>query len=203
MSVRRVLFAAVLILAAVSADAQIQLLAIGSLTSSSAGPNADLSGLANILENGAPANLLGGFGSGITWAGGNTFLAVPDRGPNALGWASSLDDTASYIERFHTIQMDLEPNPGAGLPFTLTPTLQKTTLFFSASPLVYGGGGELDNQGNVIGSGVPLQDRPSHNFFTGRSDNFDPNQNSGDSKDARLDSEGIRVSNDGQFVYTS
>lgn len=183
--------------------AQVQLIAVGSLTSSSAGPNADLSGLTNTLENGASANLLGGFGSGITWASGNTFLAVPDRGPNAVSWASSLDDTDSYIERFHTISMDLEPNSGAGLPFALTPTLQSTTLFFSASPLVYGPGGEVDNLGNTIGSGVPPQNRPSQNYFTGRSDNFDPNQTSGDTKDARLDSEGVRVSNDRQFVYTS
>ncbi|HEY4054840.1 MAG TPA: esterase-like activity of phytase family protein [Terriglobales bacterium] len=190
-------------IAFVPLNAQIKLLAVGQLTSSSAGPNADLSGLTNILENGAPANLLGGFGSGITWASGNTFLAVPDRGPNAIPWASSLDDTASYIERFHTITMDLEPNSGAGLPFTLTPTLQSTTLFYSPSPLVYGAGGEVDNLGNTICSGVPLQNRPSRNYFTGRSDNFDPNQNSGYSKDARLDSEGVRVSNDGQFVYTS
>jgi Esterase-like activity of phytase len=205
--VRKVLLAASVLalvnVSIVSLNAQVNLLAIGSLTSSSAGPNADLSGLTNTLENGAAANLLGGFGSGITWASGNTFLAVPDRGPNAVGWASSLDDTASYIERFHTITMDLEPNSGAGLPFTLTPTLQSTTLFFSASPLVYGPGGEVDNLGNTIGSGVPPQNRPSRNYFTGRSDNFDPNQNSGYSKDARLDSEGIRVSNDGQFVYTS
>jgi len=99
--------------------------------------------------------------------------------------------------------MDLEPNAGGGLPFTLTPTLQSTTLFFSASPLVYGAGGQTDNLGNIIGSGVPPQNRPSHNYFTGRSDNFDPNQNSGNAKDARLDSEGIRVSNDRQYVYTS
>lgn len=183
--------------------AQVQLLAVGSLTSSTAGPNADLSGLTNTLENGAPADLLGGFGSGIAWAGGNTFFAVPDRGPNAVAWATSLDDTASYIERFHTITMDLEPNSGAGLPFTLTPTLQATTLFFSPSPLVYGSGGEIDDLGNTIGSGVPPQNRPSRNYFTGRSDNFDPNQTSGDTNDARLDSEGIRVSNDRQFVYTS
>lgn len=182
--------------------AQVKLIAVGSLTSSSAGPNADLSGLTDVLENGAPHNLLGGFGSGICWAGGNTFLAVPDRGPNAVSWASSLDDTASYIERFHTISMDLETSAGA-LPFTLTPKLQSTTLFYSPSPLVYGPGGEVDTNGNTIGSGVPLQDRPSRNYFTGRSDNFDPMQDSGDSKDARLDSEGIRLSNDGQFVYTS
>jgi hypothetical protein len=173
------------------------------LTGSAAGPNADLSGLSNTLENGAPANLLGGFGSGIAWASGNTFLAVPDRGPNAVPWASSIDDTASYIERFHTITMDLKPVASGTLPFTLTPTLQATTLFYSASPLVYGAGGEIDDLGNVIGSGMPPQNRPSRNYFTGRSDNFDPDQTSGDTKDARLDSEGIRLSNDGQFVYTS
>jgi len=184
-------------------NAQVTLLAVGSLTGSSAGPNADLSGLSNTLENGAPAKLLGGFGSGIAWASGNTFLAVPDRGPNAVPWAAALDDTASYIERFHTITMDLEPNSGAGLPFTLTPTLQSTTLFFSASPLVYGADGKLDNTGNAIGSGVPPQNRPSRHYFTGRSDNFDPSQTSGNSRDARLDSEGIRLSNDGHFVYTS
>jgi len=196
-----VLVLSIFVLAHLS-SAQVNLIAVGSLNSSSAGPWADLSGLTNTIENGAPANLLGGFGSGICWAGGNTFLAVPDRGPNAVAWASSIDDTTSYIERFHTITMQLEPSPGP-LPFTLTPTLETTTLFYSSSPLVYGVGGEIDNLGNAIGSGVPLQNGLSRNYFTGRSDNFDANQNSGYSKDARLDSEGVRLSNDGQFVYTS
>ena len=40
-------------------------------------------------------------------------------------------------------------------------------------------------------------------FFTGRSDNFDPNQNSGNPKDARFDTEGIRLSNDGLSVFIS
>ena len=35
------------------------------------------------LENGIPGNRLGGMGSGLAYAGGNTFLALPDRGPNA------------------------------------------------------------------------------------------------------------------------
>src|SRR4029079_139612 len=68
---------------AVPAAAQVSLLAIGSLTQSDAGPNTDLSGLTYKLENGASANLLGGMGSGITYVGNNTFLALPDRGPNA------------------------------------------------------------------------------------------------------------------------
>jgi len=118
--VRRVLLAvaviAVLGIVSITASAQAQLIAVGSLTSSSAGPDADLSGLTNTLENGAPANLLGGFGSGITWASGNTFLAVPDRGPNAVGWAGSIDDTASYIERFHTSVWILSRTLARGFP---------------------------------------------------------------------------------------
>ena len=64
-----------------ASTAQVRLLAIGSLTDSRAGHYADLSGLNNTLENGAAANLLGGLGSGIAYASGNTFLALPDRGP--------------------------------------------------------------------------------------------------------------------------
>jgi hypothetical protein len=40
-------------------------------------------------------------------------------------------------------------------------------------------------------------------YFTGRSDGFDPNQNSGDPNDARFDTEGIRISNDGKSVFIS
>jgi hypothetical protein len=67
--------------AAPPASATIALIANGTLTGSAAGPDADLSGLTGTLENGVPANLLGGLGSGIAFAGGDTFLAVPDRGP--------------------------------------------------------------------------------------------------------------------------
>jgi hypothetical protein len=179
-------------------NAQVNLLAVGSLTSSSAGSYADLSGLHDTLENGVPANLLGGLGSGLAYASGNTFLALPDRGPNAVPFDSLIDDTVSYIPRFHTVTMDLKPNSGAGLPFTLTPKLRNTTLLFSLTPLVYGTGAGL-----AVGSGVPPQNNFLFHFFSGRSDNFDPARNSGDARDARLDSEGIRVSNDGLRVYVS
>ena len=46
------------------------LLGIGSLSNVAS----DLSGLTNTLENGKANNLLGGMGSGIAYAGGNTFL---------------------------------------------------------------------------------------------------------------------------------
>src|SRR5215471_19179821 len=98
-------------LAVSHASAQnLPLLAVGTLNQSRAGAWADLSGLTYTLENGAPANLLGGFGSAITYASGNTFLALPDRGPNAVPFNSNVDDTVSYINRFHTVQMKLTPN---------------------------------------------------------------------------------------------
>ena len=180
-------------------NAQITLLAVGSLTESKAGTYADLSGLTYTLENGVPANSLGGFGSGIAYAGGNTFLAVPDRGPNAVSFDSAIDDTVSYINRFQTIKMHLKPNTsGTGLPFTLTPKLRATTLLYRHHSLVYGTGDGLG-----VGSGAPALNTSFRHYFTGRSDNFDPAHDSGYPKDARLDSEGIRLSNDGRRVFIS
>jgi len=181
-----------------AASAQPTLLAIGELTSSKAGSYTDLSGLNYDLENSVKATELGGFGSAIAYAGRNTFLALPDRGPNAVSYDSAIDDTVSYINRFHTITMDLEPNNGSGLPFSLTPTLRATSLLWSLSPLVYGTGDGLG-----VGSGVPPLNNFFLHFFTGRSDNFDPNQNSGNANDARFDTEGMRISNDGLRVYVS
>ena len=178
-------------------QAQVSLIARGTLTSSSAGSYADLSGLTGTLENGVPANLLGGLGSGLAWSGGNTFLALPDRGPNAVSYNSLVDNTVSYIPRFHTIHMDLEPGAGP-LPFKVVPTLESTTLLYSASPLVYGTGAGLG-----LGPGEPAGSAPSHHYFSGRSDNFDADRGSGYAKDARLDSEGIRVSRDGRMVFIS
>ena len=179
--------------------AEITLLAIGTLDQSRAGANVDLSGLTYKLENGAPANILGGLGSGLAYASGNTFLALPDRGPNAATFNAAIDNTVSYINRFHAITMDLDPNTsGSGLPFTLTPKLRNTTLLWSWSPLVYGTGSGLG-----VGSGVPPINNFLLHFFTGRSDNFDPSHNSGDPNDARFDTEAIRVSNDGLRVFIS
>jgi len=184
---------------ATHAQAQATLLAVGTLDQSRAGAWADLSGLTYTLENGVPANSLGGFGSAIAYAGGNTFLALPDRGPNAVSFDSNVDDTVSYINRFHTVTMDLDPNKsGTGLPFTLTPTLRATTLLWSWTPLVYSSGAGLG-----VGPGAPTLNNFFQHFFTGRSDNFDPNRNSGDANDARLDSEGMRISNDGRSVFIS
>ena len=180
-------------------QAQIALIAKGTLTGSTAGSYADLSGLTGTLENGVPANLLGGFGSGIAYISTDRFLAVPDRGPNAVSYNSSVDDTDSYINRFHTIKMNLTANTsGAGLPFTITPAIEKTTLLSSPTPLVYGTGTAFG-----LPSGAPAVNYTGQYFMTGRSDNFDPNQNSSNTADARLDPEGIRLSNDGLSVFIS
>src|SRR5579862_2568797 len=153
--------------------AEISLLAAGTMDRSADGAWADLSGLKYKLENGARANSLGGLGSALAYASGNTFLALPDRGPNAVEFDDAIDNTASYINRFHSITMDLEPNTGKGLPFKLTPKLFATTLLWSPIPLVYGTGKGFD-----VGPGMPPIDNSVMHYFTGRSDNFKPSDNS-------------------------
>jgi len=109
-----------------------------------------------------------------------------------------MDDTVSYINRFHTFHLSLSPSdPGSVLPFTLTPMLVGTTLLSSRTPLFYGAGC------GAAGSGVPALNAIDHtHYFTGRSDGFGPGT-SGNPNDARFDSESIRVSNDRRHVYIS
>jgi hypothetical protein len=204
--VRRVLFTALafasLAILALPVNAQITLLAVGSLDRSRAGALTDLSGLTYNLESGVPANVLGGYGSAITYAGANAFLALPDRGPNAplpgtLPYDPGIDNTTSYINRFHTVNVELSPKNGSGTPFSLGMSLRSTTLLWSPTALVYGAGD------TIVGSGAPSLNSSSQYFFTGRSDSFDSSQNSGNPNNARFDTEGIRLSNDGLKVYIS
>jgi len=65
-------------------------------------------------------------------------------------------------------------------------------------PLVYSTGEDLG-----VGSGIPPINNFFQHFFSGRSDNFDPSHNSGYPYDARLDTEGMRLSNDGLSVFIS
>lgn len=178
-----------------TAHASIDLIAIGSID----GSYTDLSTqTAAPLENGVPGNRLGGIGSGLAYAGGTTFLALPDRGPNSKAYNRLVDDSVSYIDRFQTIDLSLSPSdPGSALPFTLTPTLRATTLLSSPTPLVYGTGAGLD-----LGPGAPALNTINHTYyFTGRSDNFDPTQSSSNPNNGRLDPEAIRVSHDGKSVF--
>ena len=187
----------VVLQSACAAHADPTLIAIGSIS----GTYEDFATeTAALLENGVPGNRLGGMGSGIAYAGGTTFLALPDRGPNAKMYNSAVDDTASYIARFQTLNLSLAPSdPGSALPFTLTPMVVDTTLLSSPTPLVYGNGVAAG-----LPNGAPALNGTDHtHYFTGRSDNFDPTKPSTNPANARLDPEGIRVSNDGRHVYIS
>jgi hypothetical protein len=180
--------------ASAAAQASVELVAIGSVS----GTYQDLAHeTAAPLESGIAGNRLGGIGSGLAYAGGTTFLALPDRGPNALDYgAAGIDNTTSYIPRFHTFDLSLAANPNypgeaGSLPFVLTPTLRDTTLLFSRKPLVYGTDGEPELNTNSV------------HYFSGRSDNFDPGKPSTNPDNARLDPEGIRVSRNGKTVFIS
>ncbi|MES2308178.1 MAG: esterase-like activity of phytase family protein [Verrucomicrobiota bacterium] len=161
------------------------------------------------LENGIAGNTLGGLGSGLAYAGGTTFLAIPDRGPNANPYNPLVDDTVSYINRFQTLNLSLahRVDPLTGLPFTLTPMLLDTTLLSSRTRLNYGTGAGLGYRIDGVtplGSGAPALNAVRHtNYFTGRSDNFDATKPSTNPNNGRLDPESIRVSNDGKTVFIS
>ena len=181
------------LLAATAAQATPTLIAIGTL-----GGTSDLSGLTGTLENGLAANVLGGLGSGLAWAGGNTFTATPDRGPNATPYNSGVDDTTSYISRFQTLKLDLVAAASGNLPYTLPPSLTATTLLSSTTALVYGTGTAFG-----LPSGAPVQNTANAHHFSGRSDNFDASKTSANLNNARLDPEAVRVSKDGKSVFIS
>ena len=186
-SFRPCLLGAVLVssLAASSAHATIELIAQGSLS----GQALDLSGLSGTLENGLSASLAGGLGSELAWAGGNTFIGLQDRGPNAKAWNAGVDDTTSFIGRFQTLTLALSASSGP-LPFTLAPTLTGTRLLSSPTPLNYGA------------AGAPAINAAGKFYFSGRSDNFAPGL-SNNPNNARIDPEAARVSRDGKSVFVS
>ena len=159
------------------------------------------------LENGTPGNMFGGIGSGLAHAGGDRFVAMPDRGPNAVPYNDCVDDTTSDIPRFHTLRLRLVPNSDPGLPFVLKPSLEQTTLMSSPTPLTYGDG--LAGC-PTLPAGAPHLNKRSTFYFTGRSDNFGPGLST-NSSNARLDSgvgaridrrqEHLRVRRDGPYIY--
>jgi len=158
------------------------------LTWSSFTNTSDLSGLTGNLENGNPMSIFGGVGSGLAWAGGNSFVMSPDRGPNAITWNTNVDNTTSYISRLQNVTLNLSPT-GSG-SFTLTPTLNSTTLLYSTTPLAY----------NYDGYGATSTVVGDNYYFNGRSDNF-TNGTSANTNNARFDPEAVRVSPYGRYVY--
>ncbi len=188
--------------AAAAAHADIDLIAGQSVP----GALSDLSGLTGALENGVPGNILGGYGSSIAYTGvGSIFIMVPDRGPNANSYNPLVDDTTSYINRFHTMDLGLRSAPaGSALPYTLAPVLKSTTLFSSPTPLFYGTGALGTDGKHQLGSGVPpLNPANQTYYFTARTDGFDPAKPSMNTGNARLDPEGVRVAGDGKSLFIS
>ncbi|HEY6528592.1 MAG TPA: esterase-like activity of phytase family protein [Cellvibrionaceae bacterium] len=158
--------------------------------------NQDLSGLNTLMESGLAANVFGGIGSGIAYAGGDTFYVLPDRSPNATAYTggATVDNTQSYISRFHQVELSLASTTGA-LPFAVSASLKATTLLSSTTALNYAAASAS------LPSGVPPQNNFDSFYFTGRADNF--SGNSTNPNNARLDPEGIRVANDGKSVFVS
>ncbi|MDD2725446.1 MAG: esterase-like activity of phytase family protein [Methylovulum sp.] len=181
-----------LLITAPLAQAEVNLIAVGKID----GSYQDLSPrTAPALESGVAGNILGGVGSGLAYAGGNTFIAIPDRGPNATAYNSNVDDTTSYIPRFQTFNLSLAVNPNydaltvGSMPYILSPELTATTLLSNARPLTY------------AVNGAPALNTTSKYYYTGRSDNFNPARKSTSPFNGRLDPEGIRVANDGKSVF--
>ena len=178
-----------------AASARVSVLAYGQLS----GSGGDLAvSTASPLANGVPGNRLGGLGSAIDYAGCNVFLALPDRGPNAVAWKPALDNTTSYFNRVQTLRMTLQPaSAGARFPMHVDAHLVKTTLLWSATPLAYGSGKDVDAK-----PGEPMLDAERHRYyFTGRSDGYDPAHASDWPADARLDSESLRLAPDRHKFY--
>ncbi|MGY4515803.1 esterase-like activity of phytase family protein [Lysobacter sp. HA18] len=196
-TMHRLSSAVALLLAAGAASAEVRLVAIDGLSAHDGDRSRET---AAPLESGVSGNLLGGIGSGLAYAGSDVFLALPDRGPNAVAYKAAVSDTTSYIPRFQTLQLQLRPAPaGDALPLRLEPRLLATTLLHAPDRLVYGDGAAVGLQ-----SGVPALNRLRHtHYFTGRADAFDATTLSTSALDGRLDPEGIRVSADGMHVYVT
>ncbi|MEZ0257535.1 MAG: esterase-like activity of phytase family protein, partial [Chthoniobacter sp.] len=136
------------------------------------GTQTDQSGLpAIILEDGAsPQNALNGIGSGLTYAGGNLFYGLCDRGPNKVVYSggAAVDNTQSYDCRVQQLSINLTP---------------------IGSPDV--NGKYASYAVGVTNPATTLLKNPSGTIYTGIS--------SGIANGLRFDPEGVRVAPDGTF----
>ena len=110
------------------------------------GNGTDLSGLpSTILEDGvSPLNALNGFGSGLAYAGGNTFYALADRGPNKVAYSggTAVDNTTSYPNRYQQFSISFTPvgspdGNGHYASYTVAATNTATTLLKNAQGVQY------------------------------------------------------------------
>ena len=144
-----------------------------------------------MLKSGLSARLAGGLGSSLAWAGGNTYISLQDRRPNAKAWNPAVDNTPSRFGRFQSPRLQLNANAaGAALPFSLTPTLSGSTMPSSPAARHCGAGG------------APALNSVGASYFSGRSDNFAAGLPT-NSNNARLDPEALRLWRDGKRVFVS
>jgi hypothetical protein len=81
------------------------------------GKGSDASGLTTTLEDGTPANVLDGIGSGIAYTGyANRYLLLDDRGPskNAYPNSSAVNKSTSFPSRFQIFDLPVTPQAGGG-----------------------------------------------------------------------------------------
>lgn len=112
------------------------------------GTATDQSGLpSTVLEDGAsPHNALNGFGSGLAYAGGGTFYALSDRGPNKVAYTggTAVDNTTSFENRFQQFSLALTPigspdGSGQYAAYTVGATNTGTTLLKNPQGTQYTG----------------------------------------------------------------
>src|ERR1700744_6077901 len=135
--------AAILTLAASSASAAVTFIGEAVIP----GNGTDLSGLpSSLLEDGhSPQNALNGFGSGIAYAGGNTFELLADRGPNKIAYTggAAVDNTTSFDNRYQTFSLSFTPNGpltnGVYTSYTVNATNTATTLLSNSQGVQYQG----------------------------------------------------------------
>ncbi len=136
--------ASLLILAVTSASAAVTYVGDAIIP----GNGTDLSGLPpTLLEDGvSPQNGLNGFGSGLAYAGGNTFYALADRGPNKVAYSggTAVDNTTSYANRFQHFAITFTPvgsadGQGHFSHYNIGATNTATTLLKNADGIQYTG----------------------------------------------------------------
>ena len=100
----------------------------------------------------------------------------------------TIDNTASYISRFQTLNLNLTANPGGAASLHPHADADQDDSALQFDALTYGSGAGLG-----VGPGAPAENTAGKFYFTGRSDNFGPGGSRGDHERALRPRVGSRV----------